>query len=234
MRITVGNWRDDRGGPMQIVSGPIGREVVHYEAPSAARIEQEMQTFLDWFNAPSETDMVLRAALSHLWFVNIHPFDDGNGRIARAIGDMALARSEGSSRRFYSMSSQIYRERNDYYDILERTGKGHLDVTGWMIWFVDCLGRAIENAEDNLALILDRARFWERISTIPTNERQRKVLNLLLGDFKSNLTTSKWAKLTKCSSDTALRDINDLVDQGVLARSTEGGRSTNYRLVNDQ
>ena len=232
-RITVGNWRDDRGGPMQVVSGPIGREVVHYEAPPAARIEQEMQTFLEWFNAPPDTDMVLRAGLAHLWFVNIHPLDDGNGRIARAIGDMALARSEDSPRRFYSMASQIMRERNDYYNVLERTGKGTTDVTGWMTWFVDCLGRAIESAENNLSSILARSRFWERIAEVSINERQQKVINLLLGDFKGNLTTSRWARITKCSTDTALRDINALVGQGILARSPEGGRSTNYSLVID-
>ena len=232
-RITVGNWREDLEGPMQIVSGPIGNERVHYEAPPAARIEQEMHTFLDWFNSPPQTDMVLRAGLAHLWFVNIHPFEDGNGRIARAIGDMALARSEDSSQRFYSLPSQIRKERKDYYDILERTGKGTTDVTDWMNWFVDCLGRAIESAEDNLSSILSRSRFWEKISAIPINDRQRKVLNLLLGDFKGNLTTSKWAKLTKCSPDTALRDITELMGYGLLARSAEGGRSTNYYMVND-
>ena len=233
IRITVGNWRDDREGPMQIVSGPIGRQTVHYEAPPASRIEQEMQIFLDWFNGPPDTDMVMRAGLAHLWFANIHPFDDGNGRIARAIGDMALAQSEDSPQRFYSMSSQIRKEHNDYYDILERTGKGTTDVTGWMSWFVDCLGRAIESAEDNLASLLIRSRFWERIADIPINGRQHKVLNLLLADFEGNLTTSKWAKLTKCSSDTALRDIATLIDYGVLTRSPEGGRSTNYVLVKD-
>ena len=231
--ITVGNWRDDRGGPMQVVSGPIGREVVHYEAPAATRLEQEMQMFLDWFNEPSDTDPVLKAGLAHLRFVNIHPFDDGNGRIARAIGDMALARSEGSPQRFYSMSSQIRLERNDYYDILERTGKGTADVTGWMIWFLGCLGRAIENTEGNLAAVLAKARFWERIADISINERQRKVINLLLGDFQGNLTTSRWARINKCSQDTAGRDISALVDQGILARSSEGGRSTNYSLIID-
>ena len=233
MRITIGDWRDDRRGPMQIVSGPIGREVVHYEAPPAVRIEPEMQTFLEWFNAPSDTDMVLRAGLAHLWFVNIHPFDDGNGRIARAIGDMALARSEDSPRRFYSMASQIMRERNDYYNVLERTGKGTTDVTGWMTWFVDCLGRAIESAENNLSSILARSRFWERIAEIAINDRQQKVINLLLGDFTGNLTTSRWARITKCSTDTALRDITALVEHGILARGPEGGRSTNYSLVID-
>ena len=233
MPITVGNWRDDRGGPMQVVSGAIGREVVHYEAPAATRLEQEMQMFLDWFNEPSDTDPVLKAGLAHLWFVNIHPFDDGNGRIARAIGDMSLARSEGSPQRFYSMSSQIRLERNDYYDILERTGKGTTDITGWMIWFLGCLGRAIENTEGNLAAILAKARFWERIADISINERQRKVINLLLADFQGTLTSSRWARITKCSQDTAGRDIADLVDHRILARSAQGGRSTNYSLVID-
>ena len=233
MPITVGDWRDDRGGPMQVVSGPIGREVVHYEAPAATRLEQEMQMFLDWFNEPSDTDPVLKAGLAHLWFVNIHPFDDGNGRIARAIGDMSLARSEGSPQRFYSMSSQIRLERNDYYNILERTGKGTTDITEWMMWFLGCLGRAIENTEGNLAAVLAKARFWERIADISISERQRKVINLLLSDFQGTLTSSRWARIAKCSQDTAGRDIADLVDRRILARSTEGGRSTNYSLIID-
>ena len=230
-RISVGVWRD---GPMQVVSSKKmgGPERIHFEAPLAERVEQEMQNFLDWFNAPPDTDPVLKAGLAHLWFVTVHPFDDGNGRIARAIADMALARSEGSPKRFYSMSSQIRKERNDYYDILERTGKGTTDVTGWMLWFVDCLGRAIESAEGNVASILVKARFWERIADLTINDRQHRMLNLLLGDFKGNLTTSKWGKIAKCSHDTALRDITSLVDYGVLARSAEGGRSTNYYLVN--
>ena len=231
--ITVGNWRDGRGGPMQVVSGPIGKKVVHYEAPAAARLEREMQVFLDWFNTPPDFDPVLKAALAHLWFVNIHPFDDGNGRIARAIGDMALARSEGSPQRFYSMSSQIRLERNYYYDILERTGKGTTDVTGWMTWFLGCLGRAIENTERNLAAVLEKARLWERIADFSINERQRKVINFLLGDFHGNLTTSRWARINKCSQDTAGRDITALMQNGILARSAEGGRSTNYVLVKD-
>ena len=231
--ITVGNWRDDIGGPMQVVSGPIGKEKVHYEAPPATRVEREMQTFLDWFNAPPDTDMLLRAGLAHLWFVNIHPFDDGNGRIARAVGDMALAQSEGTHRRYYSMSSQIRKEHNNYYDILERTGKGTTDVTGWMIWFLDCLGRAIERAEDNLASVLIKSRFWERVAEFPINERQKKVINILLGDFQGNLTTSRWARITNSSDDTALRDITTLVDYGILARSVEGGRSTHYNLIID-
>ncbi len=230
-RITVGNYRTDA---MQVVSGPMGRQRVHYEAPPADQVEEEMQAFLDWFNTPGNTDAVLMAALAHLWFVIIHPFDDGNGRIARAITDMVLARSEGISQRFYSMSSQIRRELNDYYDILERTGKGTADVTEWMRWFVACLSQAIENAGATLAATLNKARFWERIADIPINERQSKVLNLLLGDFRGKLTTSKWAKIGKCSHVTAFRDITALVDRGILVRSAEGGRSTSYCLVNDQ
>ena len=228
--ITVGSYRTDT---VRVVSGPMGRQKVHFEAPPSAQVPRDMRAFLDWFNAPPDTDPVLKAGLAYLWFVNIHPFDDGNGRIARAIADMALARSDNSPQRFYSMSSQIRLERNDYYDILERTGKGTTDITGWMIWFVDCLGRAIENADATLDATLAKGRFWRRIAGVPINERQSKVLNLLLGDFKGNLTSSKWAKLTKCSTDTALRDITALVDQGILARSAEGGRSTNYYLVND-
>ena len=211
----------------------MGRQRVHFEAPSAALVPAEMGLFLDWLNGPPDTDTVLKAGLAHLWFVTIHPFDDGNGRIARAIADMALARSDGSLQRFYSMSSQIRKERKDYYDILERTQKEAMDVTGWMSWFVDCLGRAIESAEAALDATLAKGRFWVRIAEISINDRQRKVLNLLLGDFKGNLTTSKWARLTKCSSDTALRDITELMECGVLARSAEGGRSTNYSLVID-
>ena len=230
-RISVGVWRD---GPMQVVSSKKmgGPERVHFEAPLAERVEQEMQNFLDWFNAPPDTDPVLKAGLAHLWFVTVHPFDDGNGRIARAIADMALARSEGSPRRFYSMSSQIMRERNAYYAILEQTQTGTMDVTAWLDWFVGCLNRAIESSEDTISTVLNKARFWERIADLTINDRQHRMLNLLLGDFKGNLTTSKWGKIAKCSHDTALRDITSLVDYGVLARSAEGGRSTNYYLVN--
>ncbi|MCY4621862.1 MAG: Fic family protein [bacterium] len=229
-RITVGGWRDDRTGPMQVISGPIGEERVHFEAPAAQRIDNEMEAFLEWFNGPSGTDGVLRAGLAHLWFVIIHPFDDGNGRIARAIADMSLARSEGSSQRFYSMSSQIRAERRSYYNILERTQKGPTDISGWMKWFLECLGRAIDQAQITLAAVLTRARFWERIEGIPLNPRQRKVLIRLLDGFEGKLTTSKWAKLAKCSQDTALRDITGLVNHGILARSSAGGRSTSYRL----
>lgn len=228
--ITVGSYRTDT---VRVVSGPTGRQKVHFEAPPAELVAGDMCAFLDWFNAPSGVDPVIEAGLAHLWFVTVHPFDDGNGRIARAIADMALARSDGSPQRFYSMSSQIRRERRDYYRVLERTQKETMDVTAWMSWFVDCLGRAIESADATLDATLAKGRFWRRVAGVSINERQSKVLNLLLGDFKGNLTTSKWAKLTKCSTDTALRDITALIDHGILARSAEGGRSTNYHLVID-
>jgi len=230
-KITVGNWRDDSRGPMQVVSGAVGRQKVHYEAPLAARVPGEMERFLDWFGAPGDTDPLFIAGLAHLWFVTIHPFDDGNGRIARAIADMALARSERSSQRFYSMSAQIRRERNDYYTTLERTQKGGLDVTSWQEWFLQCLRRAIEGSQDTLGTVLEKARFWERFAQESLNERQIKVLNRLLDGFEGKLTTSKWAKLTKCSQDTAHRDILDLVKRGALQKDAGGGRSTSYSLV---
>lgn len=230
-RIAVGAWRDDRSGPMQVVSGPVGKEKVHFEAPVASRIGREMGSFLDWFNRPTDIDPVLKAALAHLWFVTIHPFDDGNGRIARAIADMALARSEESSQRFYSMSAQIRAERGDYYLILERTQKGTLDITPWMGWFLGCLDRAIEGAEATLETVLKKARFWQAHADESFNDRQRKLLNRLLDGFEGKLTSSKWAKLAKCSQDTAGRDINDLLARGVLARDEGGGRSTSYSLV---
>jgi len=229
--IKVGAWRTDDSGPMQVVSGPHGREHVHYEAPSAERLPQEMSTFLDWFEEENERDWIVKAGLAHLWFVTIHPFEDGNGRIARAIADMALARSENRPERFYSMSAQIRQERNKYYEILEQTQKGTLDVTPWMEWFFGCLERAIKGAEVTVAAVERRGRFWESIATLKLNERQQYVLGLLLDDFEGNLTTSKWAKLTKCSQDTAARDISDLVDRGVLKRNPGGGRATSYSAV---
>jgi Fic family protein len=218
---------------MQVVSGPVGRERVHYEAPPADRVETEMRAFLDWFNQPDapNTDALLKSALSHLWFVTIHPFDDGNGRIARALADLLLARSEQSPQRFYSMSAQIRLERGAYYDILERTQKDTLDVTSWMEWFLACLGRAIQAAETSLATVMRKARFWQQLRDIPMNDRQRRVLNRLADGFDGNLTTSRWAKLARCSSDTALRDITDLVERGVLVRNAAGGRSTSYALA---
>lgn len=229
-KIIVGAWRDDSAGPMQVISGPIGRERVHYEAPQAPRLESEMTAFLKWFGEDIAHDPVLKAALAHLWFVTIHPFDDGNGRIARAIADMALARSEQSPQRFYSMSAQIRLERNAYYDVLEATQKGDLDITAWLEWFLACLDRAIEGAEQTLAGVIRKARFWETFKGHPLNERQRKVINRLLDGFEGNLTSSKWAALTKASPDTALRDINDLISKGILVREPGGGRSTSYAL----
>jgi Fic family protein len=229
-RITVGAWRTDSTSPMQVVSGPVGRERVHFEAPAASRLPQEMQRFLEWFNAEATLEPVLKAAQAHLWFVTIHPFDDGNGRIARAIADMALARSEKSPRRFYSMSAQIREERADYYRILEDTQRGTLDVTPWMQWFLACLTQAIEGAQVTLSGVLTKARFWEHLRDVPLNERQRLMLDKLLEGFEGKLTTSKWAALTKSSQDTALRDIQQLVERGVLVRDAAGGRSTNYTL----
>ncbi|WP_435020300.1 Fic family protein [Tundrisphaera sp. TA3] len=229
--IRVGAWRDDASGPMRVLSGRIGNERVHFEAPAAGRLPDEMAVFLAWFNRPPTTDPVLKAALAHLWFVTIHPFDDGNGRIARAIADMALARSEGSPDRFYSMSAQIRAECDDYYRTLEATQKGTLDVSRWMAWFLGCLGRAFEGTEVTLARVLRKARFWDSLSGASINERQRKVLNRLLDGFEGHLTSSKWAKLAKCSQDTAHRDIIDLVGRGVLAKASAGGRSTHYLLI---
>jgi Fic family protein len=229
-RITIGAWRDDANGPMQVVSGPIGRERVHYEAPAARRLDKEMARFLAWLNDEHEGDWVVSAAIAHLWFVTIHPFEDGNGRIARAIADMALARSEHSSQRFYSMSAQIRQERAEYYQILERTQKGTMDVTAWMDWFLECLGRAIDQAQKTLEAVLFKARVWESIADVSLNDRQRKVLNLLLDGMEGKLTTSKWAKLTKSSQDTAARDIGRLIEVDILVRNAGGGRSTSYSL----
>lgn len=232
--INVGGWRDDSNGPMQVVSGPIGRRKVHYEAPPAARVTAEMDRFLAWFAAPGDVDPLLTAGLAHLWFVTIHPFEDGNGRIARAIGDMALARSEHSPQRFYSMSAQIRRESDTYYLTLEGTQKGTLDVTSWQEWFLSCLHRAIDGSEDTRARVLSKARFWDRFAQASLGERQVKVLNRLLDGFEGKLTTSKWAKLAKCSQDTAYRDILDLVERSALRKEPAGGRSTSYSLAVDK
>jgi len=229
--ITTGAWRDDRKGPMQVVSGPFGREQVHYQAPAAEDLDHEMEIFLAWFNGSTAMEPVSKAALAHLWFVTVHPFDDGNGRIARAIADMALARSENSPQRFYSMSAQIRLERNEYYATLELTQKGTLDITVWMEWFLDCLGRAIDGAKTALGSVLEKARFWENVRGIPLSERQNRVLGMLLDGFEGKLNTSKYAKLATCSEDTALRDISYLVSRGLLLRGTERGRSTNYLLA---
>lgn len=230
-QIKIGGWRDDSHGHMQVVSGPIGREKIHYQAPPANRIPDEMKKFLNWFEASSQIDPLLTAGLAHLWFVTIHPFEDGNGRIARAIADMALARSERSEQRFYSMSAQISREHKAYYDILEWSQKGSLDLTRWLEWFLKCLLRAIEGAQVTLHSIISKAQFWERFAKEPLNERQIKVLNRLLDGFDGKLTTTKWARLAKCSQDTAYRDILDLINRGILRKDLGGGRSTSYSLL---
>ena len=229
-RITVGAWREPDGDPMQVVSGPVGRERVHYEAPAADRLDAEMGALLHWFETASP-DPVLKAGVAHLWFVTNHPFDDGNGRIARAIADLALARAEGTAQRFYSMSAQIRAERKAYYETLEATQKGDLDITAWLLWFIACLDRAFDGAETILASVMRKAHFWEALADQPLNERQRKVLNRLLDGFEGKLTNAKWATLAKTSADTALRDINDLVERGILVRDAGGGRSTSYSLT---
>lgn len=231
VKIRVGAWREDSSGPMQVVSGPYGKEYVHYVAPPAERLDTEISAFLDWFNRKSDMDQVLKASLAHLWFVTIHPFDDGNGRIARAIADMALARSEKSSQRFYSMSAQIRLERNAYYDTLEATQKRSMNVTDWQVWSLDCLTRAIEGAQETLSSVLFKARFWDKFTAVALNERQIKVINRMLNGFEGKLTSSKWAKLAKCSQDTAYRDILDLMERRVLKKNPGGGRSTSYDLA---
>lgn len=228
--IVVGGWRTARSGPMQVVSGPLGREKVHYEAPSADRLNQEMTEFIHWFNAAPETDLVVKSALAHFWFVTIHPFEDGNGRIARALADLLLARAEKSAQRFYSMSSQIQQERTEYYAVLETCQKGALDITPWIEWYLNCLQHAIAASETTLEAVLVKARFWEAHAGQSLNDRQRTVINRLLDGFEGKLTSSKWAKLTKCSQDTALRDISDLLERQILAKDEAGGRSTSYRL----
>jgi Fic family protein len=230
-KIRTGAWRDDSTGAMEVVSGPVGKQRVHFQAPAAARLDQEMEAFLNWFNGNVDMDPVLYAALAHLWFVTIHPFDDGNGRIARVIADMALARSEDSPQRFYSMSAQIRQEREAYYNILEQSQQGTLDITPWMEWFLGCLGRAIDAAQTTLGSILAKARFWEETAGVQISDRQRLILNRLLDGFEGKLTTSKYAQLAKCSHDTALRDILALVERGLLVRNPAGGRSTNYALA---
>jgi Fic family protein len=229
-KITVGDWRKDTTGPMQVVSGPVGKEKVHYQAPDSGRIEAEMTRFLDWFENDHETDLVLKAAVAHLWFVTIHPFDDGNGRITRAITDMTLARSDKSIRRFYSMSAQIRVERKQYYEKLEKTQKGNSDITEWILWFLQCLINTIDSTEEILSAILHKAEFWKLHSTTILNIRQQKILNRLLDGFDGKLTSSKWAKINKCSQDTALRDIQDLIHKDILQKETSGGRSTHYEL----
>lgn len=227
-RLKIGQWR---AGPMQVVSGPLGREYVHFEAPGAELVPAEMDHFLRWFKAQQALDAVLVSAIAHLWFVTIHPFDDGNGRIARAIADLALARSERMPQRFYSMSAQIQRERSSYYDILQQTQQGDLDITAWLVWYLECLDRAITLAEDEIESALAKHRFWTTLAHVPFNDRQRQMLNRLVDGFTGKLTTSKWATLTKTSQDTALRDITDLLERGILVREGSGGRSTSYVLA---
>ena len=230
-RLTVGAWRTSASGAMQVVSGPIGREKVHFEAPAADRLVEEMTQFIDWFNAPVSIDPVLKAALAHFWFVTIHPFEDGNGRIARAIADMSLGRADGTKERCYSMSSQIESERREYYRQLEAAQRGTLDVTEWLVWFLGCLDRSVLGAADILSSVLYKAELWRRVNRDPVNDRQRLIINRMLGDFKGFLTTSKYATLAKCSEDTALRDVRELVERGVLVKNASGGRSTSYRLL---
>jgi Fic family protein len=229
-RITVGNWRKDSTGPMQVVSGALGKEKVHFQAPDAAKLDNEMAAFIDWFNKEEKLDPVIKAGVAHLWFVTVHPFDDGNGRIARALADMLLARSDGSSQRFYSMSAQIRLERKGYYDILEQIQKGTLDITDWLKWFLNCLLNALNSTDTILSKVLYKAQFWNKYASTTLNERQKLLLNKLLDGFIGKLTSSKWAKIAKCSADTALRDIQDLINKGILHKESSGGRSTNYEL----
>jgi len=233
MKILVGQWRDDSTGPMQVVSGAMGKEKVHFEAPSAELVEQEMDTFLNWFNLSDQYDPVLKAGIAHLWFLTVHPFEDGNGRIARAITDMLLARADGISQRFYSMSAQIRLKRKSYYEILEYTQKGSLDITKWLIWFLECLQKSLDTSSNTLKTVVFKHRFWNKFATTTFNTRQIKLLNKLIDGFNGKLTSSKWAKIAKCSQDTALRDIQDLIDKQVLQKTNEGGRNTNYELITD-
>jgi len=229
-KITVADWRNDSTGPMQVVSGAMGKEKVHYQAPDSTLIESEMVRFIDWFNNENNIDLVLKAAIAHLWFVTIHPFEDGNGRITRTLTDMLLAGSDGNSQRFYSMSAQIRKERKQYYEILESTQKGNLDITNWLLWFLNCLMNALLSTESILSKVLFKAEFWNKHSKFILNERQRLLLNKLIDGLDGKLTSSKWAKIAKCSSDTALRDIQDLIDKDILRKEDAGGRSTNYEL----
>ncbi|MGD9945687.1 MAG: Fic family protein [Burkholderiaceae bacterium] len=229
-RITVGQWRDDAAGAMQVVSGPMNRRKVHFQAPPSQTLPAGMARFMAWANQDANEPALIKAGLAHLWFVTLHPFDDGNGRIARAVGDLFLARADGAAQRFYSLSAQIQRERKDYYAILERTQKGSMDVTEWLAWFLGTLGRALSSAQIALDGVLSKARFWQRWAGTPLNERQVKLLNRLLDGFDGKLTSSKWAAIGKCSPDTALRDISQLLALGVLRKSPGGGRSTAYEL----
>lgn len=230
-KIIVGNWRDDSTGPMQVVSGALGKEKVHYQAPDASIVENEMSQFLDWFNKNETQDPVIKAGIAHLWFVTIHPFEDGNGRIARAITDMLLAKSDGISQRFYSMSAQISRERKQYYDVLEKAQKGTVEITNWLEWFLKCLFDALNSSNQVLGKVIYKHQFWNLNATKLQNNRQKLLLNKLLDGFDGNLTSSKWAKIAKCSTDSALRDIQDLINKNILRKTEGGGRSTSYELV---
>jgi Fic family protein len=229
-KIITGNWRDDSTGPMQVVSGAMGKEKVHYQAPEASVLDGEMKAFIKWFNKEEKLDPVLKAGIVHLWFVTLHPFEDGNGRIGRALTDMLLARADGSSNRFYSMSAQIRLERNEYYNILEKTQKSTLEVTDWLNWFLDCLKDSLSATEITLDKVIRKHQFWNKHAAIVFNERQKQLLNKLLEGFDGKLTSSKWAKIAKCSTDTALRDIQDLIGKQILRKDQAGGRSTNYEL----
>lgn len=230
-KVRAGKYRDDADGPMEVVSGAFSKRRVHFVAPKAQRLAREMKLFLDWFNNEEPLDPVLKAALAHLWFVTLHPFDDGNGRIARAIADMQLARSDGTTQRFYSMSNQIRSERKVYYDILEKTQSGEMDVTPWMVWFLQCLERALEFSSEHLTSVLGKAAFWEKHQEVSINDRQRTMLNKMMGEFFGKLNTSKYAKMMKISQDTAHRDIMALMELGMLEKEPGGGRSTTYRVV---
>lgn len=229
-KIVTANWRDDSTGPMQVISGPIGKEKVHYRAPAAEKLEREMQLFFEWLNSSQDIDLVLKAGVAHLWFITIHPFEDGNGRIARAITDMILAQSDGQSYRFYSMSTQIRKERSMYYKMLERTQKGKLDIAEWLEWFLNCLLNSLKASETILGKVIYKHNFWLQHASKIDNVRQRKVLNMLLDGFDGKLNTSKWARICKCSQDTALRDIKELMDKQILHKLPGGGRSTSYGL----
>ncbi len=230
-RISVGSYRTEEAGAMQVISGPIGREKVHFQAPGAKILKQEMDLFLKWLGQESDLDAVIKAAIAHLWFVTIHPFEDGNGRIARVIADMALARADNTAERFYSMSAQIEAERKDYYAQLEAQQKSDVDITKWLMWFLKCLERAIEGAGDTLATVLHKSKLWDHLKQKSVNERQRLIVNRMFEDFKGYMNTSKYAKLTKCSTDTAFRDIKELLEMGAFIKNPGSGRSTSYRLA---
>ncbi len=226
--IEVGKYRT---GEMQVVSGAMGKEKIHYEAIKPQFVQTEMRLFLDWFNAENNIDPVLKAAVAHFWFIIIHPFDDGNGRIVRAVTEMLLSRAEGSGERFYSLSSQLLSKRKEYYAVLQKVQHSSGDITEWISWFLENLKESILTSENTTQKILAKAAFWKKHENTPINERQRLILNKLLHDFTGKLQSSKWAKITKTSNDTALRDIKDLIEKGILQKTNEQGRSSNYELV---